>query len=342
MEVPFITITMPVRNEEQYIEDTLHEVLGQNYPPDRFEIIVADGGSSDSTRDIVADISSDNGRVILKENPGMFPSSGRNVGFKNGRGDIFLVIDGHCQIKNRQLLLNVAELFEQSGADCLGRPQPFIIPEEPNVEKAIAVARRSRLGHSCGSFIHSDTEGFVSPVSVGCAYRREVFEKIGFVDESFDACEDVEFNYRVEKAGLKTFLSPKIKIWYFPRKTLRKLALQLIRYGEGRARFMFKHPETIRLGNILPLIFCWFLLAWPVAVVLGKEFSLIYLAILGLYFSIVLLEAVRLGLRSGGLFVFYVGMAFFTIHFSLGIGLTKGLYKLVGKWIGGQLEKARY
>ena len=53
--------------------------------------------------------------------------------------------------------------------------------------------------------IHAEEEGYVSPVSMGCAYSRSVFDKIGYVDESFDACEDVEFNYRVEKEGFKTF-----------------------------------------------------------------------------------------------------------------------------------------
>jgi len=42
-KVPFITVSMPVRNEEKFIEEALHQLLNQDYPVDRYEIIVADG-----------------------------------------------------------------------------------------------------------------------------------------------------------------------------------------------------------------------------------------------------------------------------------------------------------
>ena len=98
--IPFITIVMPVRNEERFIASTVSQLLSQDYPMNQYEIIVADGESMDGTRDIVQEIAKTNPQVILMSNSGRLPSSGRNVGFKNGRGDIFLVIDGHCKIDN--------------------------------------------------------------------------------------------------------------------------------------------------------------------------------------------------------------------------------------------------
>ena len=74
---PFITVTMPVRNEEKFIKDTIDQLLNQEYPIDKYEIIVADGLSTDSTRDIVSEISANHPNVILKNNPGQHPSSGR-------------------------------------------------------------------------------------------------------------------------------------------------------------------------------------------------------------------------------------------------------------------------
>ena len=67
--LPFITIVMPVRNEETHIKSTLKSLLTQDYPQDRFEIIVADGMSSDQTRDIVNDLSKKYPNVILLDNP---------------------------------------------------------------------------------------------------------------------------------------------------------------------------------------------------------------------------------------------------------------------------------
>ncbi len=328
---------MPVRNEMRFIADTIKELLKQDYPKDRFEIIVADGESTDSTREIVKEIAHSHPQVILMSNPGRLPSSGRNVGFRNGKGEFFLVIDGHCKINNSHLLRDVVDCFEKSGAQCLGRSQPFIIPDKPNIQRAIALARASRLGHSGNSFIHSHKEGFVSPVSVGCAYKREVFEKIGFVDESFDACEDVEFNYRVKKAGFKTFFSPRIAVYYHPRESIFGLWKQLMRYGEGRARFIFKHPETITLDMFIPSFFLGGIVFGPFLGFISKVFLLSYLAVLFLYLSVISMESVRLSRGDGFRFALNILRVFIVVHMSLGTGLIKGFTKLLRHH--GSIEK---
>lgn len=316
---------MPVLNEERFIPPLLGELLSQEYPKDRFEIIVADGGSTDRTREIVSDLARRHPNLILMDNPGRLPSSGRNVGFQNGRGDLFLVIDGHCEIRNPRLLHNVADCFERSGAHCLGRPQPFILPDAPTMQRAIGLARSSWLGHSSKSFIHSDREGFVSPVSVGCAYRREVFESIGYVDEAFDACEDVEFNYRVEKAGFKTFFSPSIAVHYHPRESLGGLWRQLGRYARGRVAFLRKHPECFSLDTVLPALWVSGLASGAILTLVHPLFASVYAGALGLYSVVVGLESFRKGRADGWPFVARMAAVFVTIHLALGFGFLKAL-----------------
>ncbi|WP_051694382.1 glycosyltransferase [Desulfohalovibrio reitneri] len=127
-EAPFITVVMPVRNEARFIEGTLYSLLEQDYPGDRFEIIVADGFSDDGTRDIVSRLAGSHPQVRLADNPGRRSSAGRNVGFRLGRGDYFLVVDGHCHIPTTGLLAHLARIFRETGADCLGRPNPSTRP----------------------------------------------------------------------------------------------------------------------------------------------------------------------------------------------------------------------
>lgn len=50
---PFISVIIPVRNEEARIARCLSAITGQTYPPDRFEIIVADDHSDDQSRNII-------------------------------------------------------------------------------------------------------------------------------------------------------------------------------------------------------------------------------------------------------------------------------------------------
>ena len=123
------------------------------------------------------------------------------------------------------------------------------------MQRAIAAARASRLGHHPASHIYSDREGFVPPHSVAVAYRRGVFDTVGLFDERFDACEDVEFNHRVARAGLKCWFTPRVQVHYYPRASLVGLFRQMVRYGRGRIRLLRKHPETFSLPGFVPAAF---------------------------------------------------------------------------------------
>jgi succinoglycan biosynthesis protein ExoA len=324
-KLPFITISMPVRNEADFIEHALQQLLDQDYPEDRYEIIVADGLSTDATRLKVNAVATNNKQVRLLSNPGIFPSSGRNVGFKNGKGDFFVVVDGHCKISNKSFLKDIADAFARSQADCLGRPQPFIIPEEETTQRAIAIARSSSLGHSANSLIHSAEEGFFSPVSMGCAYSKKVFQTIGYLDEHFDACEDVEFNYRVEKAGFKCFFTPKIALQYYPRATFSGLFFQLMRYGEGRASFLFKHREAMDIDVLKPVVLVLGITLGWVSVLINDHLFYAYLFCVFSYAILLSYHAVKLRTNESAVFTFKIFFAFLVTHFSLGIGLLKGV-----------------
>jgi len=323
--LPFITVVMPVKNESSFIKEAVDQLLVQKYPKDRYEIIVADGLSTDNTRDIVKEISKDYPNVKLHNNPDQLSSAGRNIGFKNGVGEYFVVVDGHCIIDDQHFLNNIAESFLKSSAACLGRPQPVILPEEPSMQRAIALARSSKIGHSSNSFIHSDKEAFVSPVSVGCAYTKDVFDKVGYLDETFDACEDVDFNYRVEKAGLKAFFSPRIAVKYYPRESLNALYRQLIRYGVGRAKFIFKHPENFNFDMMVPLVFLGGMVFGPLLGLISHYFIFIYGTVVILYILLLLTVSCKLRGEFGPRFIMKIFLAFIVVHFTLGFGLLKGI-----------------
>lgn len=330
-----ITIVMPVRNEARFIGDTLTQLVTQDYPANRYEIIVADGMSDDGTRRIVADFAREHKMVKLMDNPGCLSSAGRNIGFKNGRGDIFLVVDGHCHMPDNQLFNNIANAFERSSADCLGRPQPLNPPGLSSFQKAVALARNSRIGHSGNSLIYSDYEGFASPVSNGAVYKSRVFAAIGYVDENFDACEDVEFNYRVGKAGLKSYTSPSLTIKYYPRENLKSLLRQMIRYGRGRCKFIKKHPETFNIdmmvtplfvsGLFLLLSSCFSALLFPNPEFKRLANSLFFLILLPycIYAALIGIESLRIAFRKGFRYLKFLPPIFFTVHFGLGFGFIK-------------------
>jgi len=324
-KLPFITIVMPVRNEEEHIAATLKSLMGQNYPRESFEVLVADGMSDDRTRDIVTDFCNKHPNVSLLDNPQRLSSAGRNIGFRKGKGDVFMVVDGHCHIPSTLIFQNIAACLEKSGAGCLGRPQPLDPPGINSFQQAVALARASWFGHGGNSLTFSTEEGYVSPVSHGAIYLKEVFEKVGYVDESFDACEDVEFNYRVEKAGIKSYMSSSLAIKYYPRKSLPTLFKQMERYGKGRFHLIKKHPGAFDINTLIPAVFTGGLILGPLLSLLAPIFLLMFGALYGLYCLIALFTSAGIAYRHGSRFFSRLIPVFFTIHVGLGWGFLSGM-----------------
>jgi len=318
----FISVIVPVRNEAKFIERTLSQLVAQDYDSQRFEVLVVDGESTDGTPDLVAQVAARHQNVRLFSNPRRLGSAARNIAIREARGDVVLLVDGHCELEDDRYLSHLADAFERSGADCIGRPQPLDVTGATTLQRAIAAARSSRLGHHPDSFIYSSAEEFVPAKSVAVAYRRSVFEKVGCFDETFDACEDVELNHRIDRAGLRCFFTPQVAVHYAPRDTLRGLFRQLVRYGCGRVRLRRKHPETLTIKTLLPGIFVLGCILGLVLAWFSLWLAAAYVAALALYLVVVsgVSLAVAVARRDAAILP-WLPLVFATIHFASGAGL---------------------
>jgi succinoglycan biosynthesis protein ExoA len=261
-------------------------------------------------------------QLILLDNPRQLSSAARNIGIRHAKGDLIVIVDGHCELEGPSYLRTIAESFQRSGADCLGRPQPLDVSEASYLQNAIATARSSWLGHHPDSFIYASTERFVPAKSVAVAYRRTVFEQIGQFDEQFDACEDVELNHRIDRAGLRCFFNPALRIRYFPRSSLHGLFQQMTRYGRGRIRLLRKHRDTFSLGGLMPALWLTGLLLGPVVCLNWPLLWHVYLATVVLYVAIVLAVSGALASRHRSLrFLGWLPLVYLTIHVGSGWGV---------------------
>ncbi|MBA4189892.1 MAG: glycosyltransferase family 2 protein [Planctomycetaceae bacterium] len=332
--MPSISVIVPVRNEAKSIEHTLRLLLTQNFPREQYEVIVADGVSTDATVTIVRRLQGEFDNLKLVYNPARFSSAGRNTAIRHSTKDVVVVVDGHCHVPDRNYLKNLSTAFDASGADCLGRPQPLDVPEPSPFQQAVSAARSSRLGHNPGSDIYSDQPKFVTPQSTAVAYSRTVLHRIGMFDEAFDACEDVEFNERVHAAGLTCYFAPAAKIVYEPRSNFRALFYQLSRYGLGRARLAFKHPDSLsRPALVPPLWAVWAILGGLLGLVV-PEIGLMWAASLCLYAAVLLAAGVLIGRGQPHGVGRRIPMVFVAIHF----GFAWGFWKEVAK----QMRSVRF
>jgi len=169
---------------------------------------------------------------------------------------------------------------------------------------------------------------------VAIAYRRDVFQRVGRFDESFDACEDVEFNHRLDEAGARCWFDPQLAVHYHPRASLRGLIYQMLRYGRGRARLLLKHPGTLAIGPLIPAAF---LLALAATLALGfasPVFAGMFCLIALVYTMAIVSAGLGLALRHREPQLAPIFPAvFLSIHIAAGWGvlaeLSRGLLKRI-------------
>ncbi len=314
---PFVTIALPCLDEERDIEACLRGARDQDYPTDRVEIMVADGGSKDGTCAIVRRIAAEDPRVTLVENPGRLQSAGMNEIIRRARGDVIVRMDVHAEYA-RDYVRRSIEVLERTGADNVGGAArtrsraPF--------QRALCAALESPLAVGGSKYRNPKNEGFVESVFNG-AFRRSVFERAGLYDPRAITNEDAELNQRLHEAGGRVYLSRDVVVHYYPRDGARKLAVQYYRYGRGRARTLLKHR---RLPSIRPLV--------PFAMVVGGALLVATSPLHGLtpvaiaaYAALTGVEAVRVGRRLGARGVATVWSIFPVLHVSHGLGVAAGL-----------------
>lgn len=321
-----ITVIVPVRNEAAAIEQTLMALLEQDYPRDLFEVIVADGQSEDETVAIVRQLQDRYPNLRLHFNPRRYSSGARNLGIRQGTGDVMLIVDGHCTIPTNQYLKNVDRAFEESNADCLGRPQPLNVQNATLFQRCLALARSSKLGHNPDSDIYSNVARWTPAENVAVAYKREVFEKVGLFDERFDACEDVEFNTRIDRTGLKCYFTPDILVQYHPRASLGGLFRQMARYGAGRCRLGRKHPHSLTVPALIPAAWLGWLVLGLVLSILWPAVAVVYVASLVLYAGAIVGGSLLLSRQLPGS-LGRLPWVFVAIHAGFGWGFLREMWK---------------
>jgi glycosyltransferase involved in cell wall biosynthesis len=217
--IPMVSVIIPCRNEVYCIDRCLDSVLASDYPPERLEIIVADGMSRDGTRERIDRYAARDRRVRRIDNPARTTPHGLNRAIAAARGELILRLDAHARIAPEYIAQAVRNL-ESWGGDCVGGAMRTVAAGSGTFAEPIRVALAQPFGVGNAHFrTGSDKPLFVDTV-FGACWRREVFERIGRFDERLERSQDIEFSSRLRRAGGKILMSPEMKIDYYARATL--------------------------------------------------------------------------------------------------------------------------
>lgn len=110
--MPIVSVIIPSYNAADYIAQTLESVLAQTLTD--IEVIVVDDGSTDNTRNIVADFANKDPRLMLVEQANQFAGVARNNGMSKARGKYlyFLDADDYIEMAALEELVNAIEQHE--------------------------------------------------------------------------------------------------------------------------------------------------------------------------------------------------------------------------------------
>lgn len=247
-EVPFVSVVVPVFNEARHISKCLESVRRQSYPAEFIEIIVADGGSSDQTRRIVAELAADDPRIRLVDNPRRNQAAGLNIAIAESRGEVVARLDGHAEWPQEHLERCV-RLLKETGADNVGGTMRGT--GETALERAIACATRSPFAVGGATYRYSERQQDVETVWLGC-FRRSALDRVGPFDENAPPHEDYELNHRIRATGGRVVYSPDLWTTYWPRSSWRTLARQYFRYGRAKVRVAVRSPGVVRPHHLAP------------------------------------------------------------------------------------------
>jgi glycosyltransferase involved in cell wall biosynthesis/ubiquinone/menaquinone biosynthesis C-methylase UbiE len=224
-------------NRSDLLRESLHAVTRQDFPPDRYEIIVVDNNSTDDTRAVTESVAASSPvpiRYVFEKNQGL--SFARNAGIRSAEGEVVAFVDDDIDAGCGWLQAIVAA-FEDPGIACAGGPIRPIWPfERPDwlTDKWVGFLTVSEFRQAAES---GEFKGpYDYPWGANIAFRREIFGTVGMfptdlgrIGKSLLSNEELGLCRKIEANGMRIKFAPEAVIlhkiaperiskqWYYHR-----------------------------------------------------------------------------------------------------------------------------
>jgi succinoglycan biosynthesis protein ExoA len=306
----FVSVIMPVLNEEGHLEAAVHSVLEQGFEG---ELILALGPSSDKTNEIAERLAKSEKRIRLVSNPLGLTTVGMNLAIRQAKHDYIVRIDAHSE-PGKNYIARSIQLLDELGADLIGGMMSA--KGKTLFQRSVAWAYNSPFGLGGASYHVGGEAGEAESAYLG-VFKKSALDRVGGYDEKIVRGEDWELAQRIKATGGLVWFSPELTVTYWPRSTWSGLVKQFYSTGvwrgdltrrdiAGASKRYFVPPAlviSLALGNVLATL----------GLSIGWAPMLAYLA------AIVMIGAFAARLAP-------VPLVLATMHISWGVGFLVGFF----------------
>jgi glycosyltransferase involved in cell wall biosynthesis len=325
---PFISIIIPCRNEERYIEQCLTSLINSTYPKESFEVLVVDGMSGDDTRRIIENYHTTYHFIHLIDNPERTTPHALNRGIRHAKGDYIIILSAHADYPPNYCEKLVTSSITLN-ADCTGPLLKTKTIHKSNSSNAIINALSDPFGVGSRFRTGATVITEVDTVAFGC-YSKKTFEKYGLFDERLIRNQDIELNKRITRGGGKIYLLPDVQCTYYARETYIDLAKNNYQNGYWNILTAY-YTGTLRSLSLRHFVPLGFVLALIVPILLSP----LYTPMLCMSITVALLYLALIGWRASRIKKnttwTHQLWAFISLHFSYGFGSIGGIIALTKK-----------
>lgn len=223
MRSPLVSVVIPVWNSADTIATCVRALLDQSLPPDEFEVIVVDNGSSDSTPAILARYQ--RVRMLTETRAGSYAA--RNLGLAQARGRYVAFTDADC-VPDPDWL--AAALVRARQSDQIGIVAgPIDLLDRSATPIALAYERTFAFRqHRHVPAGYCATANWLSP--------RLLLEQLGGFDPDLFSGADWKLSRQIQAQGRRIVFEPAMRVGHPPRRSLSVIVEKRRRIAGGKAQ----------------------------------------------------------------------------------------------------------
>lgn len=247
-----LSVIIPAYNRRESLRECLVSFEKQDYPADRFEIIVIDDGSQDGTAEMVRGLMRENNNLLYFQQSHKGPAAARNFGVEKSKGSVVSFTDTDCVPESNWVKKIIEAHCKNQGAVVIGGLTEV---QRGNIKASVSQS----LSNGAMSVSINREREFIFFPTCNVSFKKDKIEEKFDELFPFPAGEDLEFFWRIFKRKKKLIFDPDIKIMHNCHSNLKSFIKQAYLYGRGNYHVKYfhnDHPllEELKCGNIFTFL----------------------------------------------------------------------------------------